>query len=137
MDPVHLVDNVPQQVARSHSVIDPFENGGNHVAAKIAVRTRQTAKISEEAAALGSVWPERFVLVDKCKKPLIEITDKFWDNLFGFVEDVAVCLLSFNFPPNVKLAVIPKKDRDPNMPKKYRVFPGFSQMQFQPPQPSQ
>lgn len=65
--------------------------------------------------------------------PLIEITDKFWDALFMFIEDVAVCSLSLKFPPNVKVWVIPEKDRDPNMPKKYCVFPDISQMQFQPP----
>jgi hypothetical protein len=64
--------------------------------------------------------------------PLIEITDRFWNNLFGFIEDVAVCLLSFKFPPNVKLAVIPKQDRNLEMPKKYQVVIDFSQMQFQP-----
>jgi hypothetical protein len=69
--------------------------------------------------------------------PLIEITDRFWDNLFSFVEDVTVCLLSFKFPPNVKLVVIPKRDRDPEMPKKYKPVIDISGMQFQSPQPSQ
>jgi hypothetical protein len=37
----------------------------------------------------------------------------------------------------VKLAVIPKKDRDRDMPKKYRIVPDLSQIQFQPAQPNQ
>ena len=68
MDAVNLVDNVPQQVTRSHAVIDALENRGDHVATIIAVRTRQAPKIGEETIALSSVWPDRFVLIDKGKK---------------------------------------------------------------------
>ena len=69
--------------------------------------------------------------------PLIEVTDKFLDALFSFVEDVAVCALSFKFPPQVKLAVIPKQDRNQEIPKKYKAMIDISGMRFQPAQQSQ
>lgn len=54
-------------------------------------------------------------------RPLLEILNNFWNNLFEFSEDVFIFLFSFKLPPITEIGVIPENERDPKCPKKYRV----------------
>ena len=65
MDAVHLVDDVAQQVAALHAVVDAAEDGGDHVAAVVAVGAGELAQVGEEARTTGAVGPGALVLIDE------------------------------------------------------------------------
>lgn len=52
---------------------------------------------------------------------LVDLTTKVWDNLFEFVEDTAIFLLSLKLRPPLKIAIVPEGQRDPAMPIKYVI----------------
>src|SRR3546814_8710864 len=68
MNARHLVDDVPQQIAALHAVIDAAKHRRNYVAAVVAVRAGKPPQISKKARSLLPVWTACLVLIDEGKK---------------------------------------------------------------------
>ena len=65
VDAVDLVDDVAQQVAALHAVVDALEDGGDHVAPVAAVRALQSGAGRRTGPGPRAVGPDRFVVVDE------------------------------------------------------------------------
>ena len=65
MDAGDLVDDVAQQIAALHAVIDALEHGGDDVAPVVAVGAGERAQIGEQARPSLAVRPGSFVVVDE------------------------------------------------------------------------
>ena len=52
---------------------------------------------------------------------LIDGTRKLWELLFTFVEDVLILLFRLKLPTPLLIRIIPKEERDPQMPLKYVI----------------
>ena len=65
VDAGDLVDDVAQEVAAHHAVLDALEDGGDHVPAVVAVRAGQAAQVGEEPGAALAVGAGAFLLVDE------------------------------------------------------------------------
>lgn len=60
-----------------------------------------------------------FPIIDN--KPLKEVINLFWNNLWEFIEDTIVLLLSFKLRQPIELGWIPEDERDPSCPIKYKL----------------
>lgn len=61
-----------------------------------------------------------FPTVDNCQIP--DFLQLIWNNLFEFVEDVAVSLISFNLKSPLIIRIIPEEQRDKSLPLKYDIW---------------
>lgn len=52
---------------------------------------------------------------------LVDGTQKLWELLFTFVEDVLILLFRLKLPPQILIGIVPKGERDPQMPLKYVI----------------
>lgn len=53
---------------------------------------------------------------------LEELLKAFWENLFEFIEDVTVNLISFKLTPPFMIRMIPEESRDKSFPLKYDIW---------------
>ena len=65
VDAVDLVDDVPQQIAVLHPILDAAEDGRDHVAPVAAVCALQAAEVGKEAGPSRAIWTHRFLIVDE------------------------------------------------------------------------
>ena len=70
MDAGDLVDDVAQEVAADHAVLDALEDRGDDVAAVVAVGTSEGAQILEQAGAALAVGADGFIVVDEADEVL-------------------------------------------------------------------
>ena len=65
MDAGDFVDDVAQQIAALHAVIDALEHSGDNVAAVVAIGAGQRAQVSEQPRALPPIRAHGFIVIDK------------------------------------------------------------------------
>ena len=65
VDPGDLVDHVAQEIAADHAVLDAGKDGGDHVAAVVAVGAGEPAKVGEKPRTARAVGPGALLLVDE------------------------------------------------------------------------
>ena len=65
VDAIDQVDHVPQQVAGDHAVGDAVEDGGDHVAATVAVGRLQDLEVGQQTRPTFAIGANRFVVVDE------------------------------------------------------------------------
>ena len=68
VDGVHLVDHVAQQVAALHAVVHAAEDGGDDVAALVAVARGELAQVGEESRPMRTVAAQRDFVVDEVQQ---------------------------------------------------------------------
>ena len=59
----------------------------------------------------------QFPLIDDIG--LVDLTQKLWQDLFTFIEDVIILLFRLKLPAQIKIVIIPEAQRDPLIPIKY------------------
>lgn len=62
---VHLVDDVPQQIARLHAVGDAGKHVGDHAPRVVVVIERERAEVGEQSGPAATVGPQCFIMPDK------------------------------------------------------------------------
>ena len=61
----------------------------------------------------------QFPLIDDIG--LVDLTQKLWQDLFTFIEDVIILLFRLKLPVQIKMVIIPEAQRDPLIPIKYAI----------------
>ena len=67
MDTGNLGDDIAQEVTAFHPIVNALEDGGNDIAAVVAVGTGERAQVEKEALPLLAVGQRGLVLIDECQ----------------------------------------------------------------------
>ncbi len=65
VDAAHLVEDVAQQIPALHPAIDALEDGGDHLAAVVAVGAGEAPQVGKQAGTAPAVRADSLVAVDK------------------------------------------------------------------------